>query len=157
MLEIGIDSYISVEDADNLIHTRLLSTNDLRVLWDSLSEDDKEVLIRSVTEKYDTDAMIYIGKKVSPEQTLQFPREIEPNRIVECPTPVKVGLLMQGLRDVADASSEESQLIENGVTSYKIKDASISFDVSEKNKAKTVCGIYKDIWYKYFSTYSYIS
>jgi hypothetical protein len=71
------------------------------------------------------------------------------NELVECPDDIKLGLLVQVLRDYKNKNRQETNLLELGVTNYKIKDASISLDPSKVQKLSN--GVYTDIFDLYFS------
>ena len=134
-----------------------MSSDKHRQKWESLSEKDKKSLIISVTSDFDNDSLLYKGYKLEYNQQLQYPRSMNNGLIVGCPYSIKKGLLMQGLAEIVNSDDEEMQLIEKGVTSYKIKDASISLNADNIKNNKNEVGIYDDIWKKYFSNYSMIS
>ena len=152
-LVIGQNSYMTVAEADEIVTSNFISTSTERKLWDSLNESDKTVIIISTTTKYDTDAMIYKGSKVSKDQKLQFPRTIH-NKIIECPNAIKIGLILQALNDLRADSSEEADLKLNGIKSFADgSGAKIEFSETSKN---SVCGLNRDIWHRYFSVWSMI-
>ena len=152
-LVVGQNSYMTVADADEIVTSNFISTSTERKLWNSLDENDKAVIIVSTTTKYDTDAMIYKGNKLSREQKLQFPRNIH-NRVVECPDTIKIGLILQALNDLRADSSEEADLKLQGVKSFADgSGAKIEFSETSKN---SVCGLDINIWHRYFSMWSMI-
>lgn len=152
-LVIGQNSYMTVAEADEIVTSNFISTSTERKLWNSLDENDKVVIISSTTNKYDTDAMIYKGSKVSRVQKLQFPRKIH-NKIVECPDTIKIGLILQALSDLRADSSEEADLRLQGIKSFADgSGAKIEFSETIKN---SVCGLNINIWHRYFSMWSMI-
>lgn len=151
-LVVGDNCYFDVAEADEIMQSRFISTNKLRKLWDSLTDSDKEVIILSTTEKYDSDSFEYSGVKKDVEQSLQFPR-LDFGNIVECPNKIKTGLLVQGLTDLSEADSEEITLRESGVKSFSDgSGAKIEFDNDHSKKNKL--NICNNVWSLYFSDYS---
>ena len=153
-LVVGQNSYITLAEANDIVASNFISTSSEKKLWDSLDDNDKAVIIVSTTTKYDTDAMCYIGYKDDVNQKLQFPRVLNNGEIVECPDTIKIGLILQALKDLQTDNSEEAELISKGVTSYKIKDASISLSADMINSNKHESGLNFDIWKLYFEKYS---
>jgi hypothetical protein len=152
MIEIGINSYFTLDEANKIIKT-LISTDPAVEIWNNLSDDDKECLILNVTEEYDNTECYYRGHKVDSNQTLQFPRYINGN-IIECPSKIKKGLLLQGLRALKLDNTEEAQMREQGIVSFSDgSGAKVEFSDSFIDK-QSGTGIYNDIWNKYFREYS---
>jgi hypothetical protein len=127
----GVNSYCTVAEADELINNHFLSTNKIRKSWSELSNNDKEILLTSTTEKYDTDYMGYNGIKLNKSQTLQFPRLVN-SETLEVPDKIVIGYLVLGLNQISGDFADFNELKANGVKSYKIKDASIEFMDSDK-------------------------
>lgn len=148
---VGQNSYMTVADADLIVSSRFMSISKERKLWDSLSEEDKDILIVSTTEKYDNNTMMYKGVKKDTEQALQFPRIIN-NKEVECPEAIKAGLIVQCIKDLIADSSEEESLKNIGIKSFADgSGARIEFsDTSTSN----VINIDNKIWKQYFSDWS---
>lgn len=153
------NSYMTLEEANGIISQLFLSSSKERVFWDTLSDDDKTVLILNATEKFDIPQMVYIGLKVSSTQNMEWPRLISGvNK--ECPNSIKRGLLKQMFMDYFDSQSDESKLIELGVKSFadgggaKIEFANASDSLSTTLKNKI--GISKKIWRTYFAEWSKI-
>jgi len=72
MLEVGVNSYITIEEADNYITLTYEEFDSLAIRWTILSERDKvSLLIKSVQQ---IEALVLPGRKVFPFQDLQFPR-----------------------------------------------------------------------------------
>ena len=72
MLNVGIDSYITVAEADAYIAANYAEYDDLAVVWGVLSEHDKEVYLRASLGQIE--ALVLYGRPYSREQALQFPR-----------------------------------------------------------------------------------
>lgn len=160
MIEVGINSYITIDEANDIISS-LISNNTLVELWNSLDDKDKEAVIVNSTEKYDNNKMEYIGIKKEKNQNLQFPRILDNYDILECPYKIKKGLLLQGLNDLSISTSSlstEQVLRMNGIKQFSDgSGASITFaDAYEASIYKVGSGISKDIFDVYFSEYSNI-
>ena len=150
-LEVGQNSYITVAEADEIIASRFMSISNERKLWNSLSEEDKGILIVTTTEKYDNDNMMYKGTKVDKEQALQFPRIIN-GKVVDCPETIKAGLIMQCIKDLLANSSEEESLKNMGVKSFA-DGSGARIEFSDKATCNSL-NIDNKIWKQYFSTWS---
>lgn len=73
MLNIGIDSWVSLEEAEELIKTIFTSTNEYLKQWNSLSNEDREILLRNSALAI-TDSYRFAGHKQKYSQRLAFPR-----------------------------------------------------------------------------------
>lgn len=156
-LVVGTNSYMTVAEADELIHSRFMDTHPYRETWDSLENDNKKILIISSTEMYDNPNVLYKGYKLVNTQPLEFPRRNQYNQVIECPTKVKVGLLIQGIKELIAQSSEEEQLQNMGVHSFSDgSGASVTFESGSNKKLKNNRGFYYEVWHTYFAEYSYL-
>lgn len=147
MLTIGVNSYMSLEEADNLIEAELLDNDAEYTAWQKLSKEKKEKLIIRGTRIVDVIPFRGVKYNLSSVHDLHWPRIIN-NELVECPDDIKIGLLVQSLRSYINKDKQETKLLELGVTNYKIKEASISLDPTKVNKLSN--GIYADIFNDYF-------
>ena len=77
MLNVGVDSYVSLEDANAYIESHYTSSNKFRTAWSNMSDSDKEALLRSSTQAIDT--LKFNGRKRLYNQVLQFPRVLASN------------------------------------------------------------------------------
>lgn len=156
---VGTNSYISVQDADQLIAEYFTSSNPIRVFWDNISESsDKESIILSSTKKFDRDSMSYKWFKQDVNQPLQFPRVDVHKNVIECPEDIKLGLLLQGIKtNMMDKYNEYQELKAQGVKSYKIKDASVeffdTFQTKDIDTSMLSNGMYKLVYDQYFADY----
>lgn len=73
MLRIGIDSYVSVEDADQYMNDYYAARPEIRNKWMTLDTAAKESLLRDSTRSIDK-GFKFRGRKVHVAQQLQFPR-----------------------------------------------------------------------------------
>lgn len=160
-LIVGTNCYTNIEQANQLISDYMLSSNPIRKMWDELTDDDKKTIILSSTMKYDNNSMLYKGRKQSKDQSLQFPRIEKCSDVVECPERVKIGLLIQGIKELINESATNSEyevLQASGVKSYKIKDASVEFanpsDLEGGNNSRNELGLYNNVFRTYFKQYT---
>lgn len=72
MLTVGVDSYVTLEEAEEIISGSLLSTDEANKSWQGLSDSDKEVLLR--TSCRDIDNLKFSGRRKNLGQRLEFPR-----------------------------------------------------------------------------------
>lgn len=80
-LEVGVNSYVDLNEATEYIENHYMSSDTARKAWDALSDDDKSVaLIRSTQA---INSLKYIGTKKDPvkQGSFQFPRI---NRVFSC-------------------------------------------------------------------------
>lgn len=150
ILEVGVNSYLTVEEADILVSNNLDDDSEDRLEWNKLSTDSKEKLLIKGTRL--VDKLPYLGVKYNPSSKLNWPRIINLNK-KECPDDVKLGLICQMIKSRRNSSKQELKLQELGVKDYKIKNASITF--ADKNNTKVYCGIYKSIFDEYFIKHVY--
>lgn len=156
---VGTNSYIDVQEANQLITDYFMSTDPIRVFWESLSSNsDKESLILNSTRKYDRDSMGYKWFKQDNEQTLQFPRIDIYKRVIQCPEDIKLGLLIQGIKEnMLNKYAEYQELKAQGIKSYKIKDASVeffdTFQIKDVDTTRVENGIFKNEYNQYFKDY----
>jgi len=73
-INIGIDTYISVTDADTYVSENHISTSTKYTTWDALEDSDKEIYLKKATSKIER--LQIRGMKAVGTQTLQFPRAI---------------------------------------------------------------------------------
>ena len=122
------NSYMTLEEANDIINNYYLATDDGKVAWDSLASDsDRSVLIYRTTKLFDTDSWLYIGKKADDNQKMQWPREQDNNSIMDCPDALKEGIVLLAIDKLLNSNTEEAALIKKGIQTYKIKDASVTF------------------------------
>lgn len=72
MLNVGVDSYVTLEEANELISSYFTSSDKAFIKWNELSDNDKEVLLRSSCR--DINALKFEGRRASIGQKLEFPR-----------------------------------------------------------------------------------
>lgn len=74
-MTVGIDTYVDVAKADEIVRLLLRPYDEFRVFWNVLSDEEKESYLLRSTQQID--ALTYTGAKSSAGQRLQFPRNRE--------------------------------------------------------------------------------
>lgn len=159
-LIVGTNSYITIQEADQLIADNFMSTDPIRIFWGNISnESDKESIILSSTKKFDRDSMCYKWFKQDIDQPLQFPRVDVKNNVIECPEDIKLGLLLQGVKtNMMNKYAEYQELKAQGVKQFadgsgaKIEFFD-TFQVKDVDKSIMNNGMYKLIYDQYFADY----
>ena len=72
MLTKGVDSYVTLEEANSIAAATSLSSDKAYQKWNSLSDSDKEVLLRNSCR--DINALKFDGRRKNLSQKLEFPR-----------------------------------------------------------------------------------
>lgn len=72
MLKVGIDSYVTLEEAQAIAASTSLSTDKAYQKWLELSDGDREVLLRNSCR--DINSLLFAGKRKNVSQMLEFPR-----------------------------------------------------------------------------------
>lgn len=120
MLTVGTDSYVTLEEADEIV--RLLSDNSqLKDGWFNLGDSDKECKLRNAC--YRIESMRFGSFKHSMHQSLQFPRgtsDIVPER-------VKQAQVLEAMQSLDMAAAKRRELQEQGVKSVSIGNTSESY------------------------------
>lgn len=71
-LTVGVDTYVSLEDAETLAANHMLSSDKAYKFWLELSNSDKEVLLRNSCRSIDN--LKFDGRRKELSQILEFPR-----------------------------------------------------------------------------------
>lgn len=125
------DSYVSIEYADTYFTARGFSS------WFEKTDEDKEIELIKATEYVDA-SFDWRGRKATAEQALAFPRKglIDNDGFTVDGIPAKI---MQTVCDAVMFSATFSVAEENGaVTSERVGSISVSYDVSKKERGKTL-------------------
>ena len=130
MLTVGVDTYVTLEEANQYISDHFASTDPLRIQWEAMSEGDREVYLRKAFVQINQ--LPYTGKPVKNTQTLPFPRYAQDGFTVVYNTDnLKKAQTEQaiGLTDTVAAQdvSDRLRLRRAGVRSYRIGDLSETF------------------------------
>lgn len=110
--------YVTLDEADQYVSEHFLSTDDVRTGWESLSADDKRVLL---TRSFQVlELLPYAGKKTDPHQTTAFPRW----PLKEVPEAVKWAQIENALAKSDTQNEDDMKFYERlwmyGVESYSI-------------------------------------
>lgn len=71
-LNVGVDSYVTLEEAEKIINDNYLSSSDILIKWNTLDDSDKEVMLR--TSCRDINNLKFDGRRLKTGQILEFPR-----------------------------------------------------------------------------------
>lgn len=71
-LTVGVDSYVTLDEANLIINNNYLSSSDILIKWGGLSDSDKEVMLR--TSCRDINNLKFDGRRAVVGQKLEFPR-----------------------------------------------------------------------------------
>lgn len=159
-LIVGTNSYITVQEADQLIADNFMSTDPIRVFWGNISNDsDKESIILNSTKKFDRDSMCYKWFKQSDDQPLQFPRVDVYKNVIECPEDIKLGLLLQGIKtNMMNKYAEYQQLKSQGVKTFADGSGARieffdTFQTKDIDTSMLSNGMYRLVYDQYFIDY----
>lgn len=133
---VGTDSYVSIEEANTIVSETYLSDEVERTTWESLSDTDKEILLKRATR--DIDTLMFRGTQVQLKsvQLLKFPRVID-CIIVEINNYIKGACVFQAISYKTSSKSKSNlrkELQSQGVTSVSIGKISESYDIGSSKK-----------------------
>lgn len=127
MLIVGVDTYITIAEAGDYVSKYFLSTDPLRVQWEALSENDKEVLLRKSFDQINQ--LPFTGAPKDCKQPLPFPRKC--NFTAQDMQNVKYAQVEQAIAisDIVTAqeTADRIKLRRAGVVQYSIGDLSEKF------------------------------
>ena len=130
-LTLYVDTYVSIEQADNYVKSYYRADDPLKSIWDSLQPDDKEVLLRRA---FDTlNALPYTGRRLSYKQNLPFPRYGWVSSDWTAVQNAQIEVALQEADTDAGTAMEEATIKRwqsRGVSSIKLGDASYTFGKS---------------------------
>ena len=69
---VGTNSYVTIEEADAFVSENFVSSNEQRIAWEALSDNDKEIYLRNATAAIER--LKFTGVKYTDDQNLSFPR-----------------------------------------------------------------------------------
>ena len=108
--------YVTIAEANDYIAAHYLSTDPLRVSWDSLTDEYKQVFL---TRSYDAIEMLPLrGRKASCSQQTAFPRWPD-TTIPECVKSAQIENALE-LCNSSEEVEEYHRMRQLGVTEYKI-------------------------------------
>lgn len=119
------DSYISLEDANTYIHNHYLPTDSLRVSWDALDNESREILLRKAFIKINR--LPFTGRPSNPQQSLPFPRFGRDNGLENVGYAQIETAIHFTDKYVNDEITQRKMLQQAGVKKYSIGDLSEEF------------------------------
>ena len=165
-LTVGVDSYVTLEEAEKLIADNHLSTSDIVVKWNTLSDSDKEVMLR--TSCRDIDNLKFDGRRERVGQKLEFPRvltyptgygyrlfigQLSDNGLIDGDYSTDGGLSFVKQAQVEnaiyhsyldDTVNKQVGINIKGITSKKAGPISESYDINNRYNKNALRGIYTD-------------
>lgn len=120
MLTVGVDSYISISEADDIISKHIINPS----VWDSLETKGKEILLRRAA--YTIDNMKIAGKKHSENQLMAFPR----NNYTYVPQDIMIAQALEAYAMTDAQTVMRTDLKAQGVTSVKLGNTAESYDIN---------------------------
>ena len=72
-LSVGTDSYVTLNEANDLVTSYFLSSDTARIAWNNASDSDREVALRKSCKAIDK-IRDFVGRRKYTRQTLEFPR-----------------------------------------------------------------------------------
>ena len=155
-LVVGTNSYLSVEDADALVPLVYDENSEEYKSWQSMDNSQKEVLLLKATAL--TETLPYLGSRVPGYQSMAWPRYVF-GALYDVPDIVKQGIVAYGLKYYVlhnGANAEYTNLHEQGVRTYSVSQASVSFrDDATSGGYNLKNGLYSDIFFTYFNKWCY--
>jgi len=124
MLKIGINSFLTLEEAEDIVATELYPSSDEVKLWESLDDISKENICKLGTMAINQ--FNYVGQRDTSKYNLKFPRYIRGVEVV--PREIKIAAVVNGLMDRLVKNTQEYKLINKGVTKIKVVDSSADLD-----------------------------
>ena len=73
-MQVGNDTYVTVEEADRFIETYYPEFDDLAIVWGVLTEREKASYLYTSVQQME--ALVLSGVRLNASQPLQFPRKI---------------------------------------------------------------------------------
>ena len=131
MIEVNVNSYVSLQEANDYFSSRLGSD-----YWDTLTDAQKEKALITATKRIDR--LSFIGSKQNPAQPLQFPRfyyslncYLSGLQIATIPQQLKDAVCEEALTNLLYIENNSEDVYNGAVnTNYqtlKLGDASISY------------------------------
>ena len=115
--------YATVEQANAYVASYYSSTNNIRIAWEALNEEDKQVMLNRSEQLIDL--LPFNGKPVDPKQVSAFPRYPNPELSLER---VRIAAIELALQTNGDTETQDRlNLRAQGVKSYTIGDLSETF------------------------------
>lgn len=129
-LEPGVNTYVTVAQADSYIISHYRSNNKDRQRWTAFEEEDKEILLLNACTQIEQ--LPFPGRKAGRDQELAFPRlplqygqaQDPPKRILAAQIELALWLSDEAKQE---DTSQRQELQDQGVTSFSLGDLSESY------------------------------
>ena len=132
MLEVGTNTYVTVQEANSYIIQHYMSHEEEYTLWFEQSTLNRSTILRRAANNLER--LPYVGKKSKKVQQLAFPRWPE----VQVPLAVGYAQIEEALAlllpETQDTLKETQERIRRGLRSYSIGQLSESFRVHDTTK-----------------------
>ena len=113
-----MSAYITIEEANEYVETHYVSTDPLRLSWESLEDSDKQVYLNVSSEAIDN--LPWPGRKACPDQEHAFPRYPQ----MEMPPVIKFAAVENALslgdEDAQQDAATYQKMWSYGISSYSI-------------------------------------
>lgn len=130
-----MSSYVTVEEATQYILQHYTSADPIRVAWETLLDEDKQILLNRSADAINS--LPLPGRKTYPDQENAFPRY--PSK--EVPDDVKAAQIENALVSSDEQQNEDAKLYQKmwayGVNSYRIGNLSESIGTASGNAGFT--------------------
>ena len=135
-------SYTTLEEANSYVTSHYTSTDETRVRWESLIDDDKTSLLNKAFDIIDN--LPYTGRKTCVDQPYAFPR-CPSNEVPEAVKNAEVELALS-LSDTSllDSLKDYRRMVNYGISSYSIGNFSESLLTYQKNGLQLRYGLISD-------------
>ena len=124
-LVVGVNSYVSVEEADSYVAETYLPSEAEALAWEKCSTYDKAILLLRAMKVIE--ALPFVGRRTSVHQSLCFPRYPDTHvpRAVEAAQVEEAVALASP--DYAEILASKREMRNRGVTSYRLGKLSETF------------------------------
>ena len=112
--------YATVEQANTYIHSYYSSKDPLRISWDALSSEDKQVLLNRAEQSIDL--LPFTGRPEHKDRV--FPRHPNPEKSL---IQVRIATIELSIHSLDEEFKSRYELQQQGVKSYKLGDLSETF------------------------------
>lgn len=154
MLTVGVDSYVTVEQATEYITANYPSTDTRVTAWENLDEADQEVFLRRACVALSE--LTFRGMTFTAMQTLPFPRYLYPDGVMayteliaplsyiypelaEVPQDIINAQIEEALERACPSNDTKKSKAQNGVVrSYSIGHLSETFELAVPGSVKSV-------------------
>lgn len=124
-LVVGNNTYFGLDEANEIIENIFIDTSDEYTTWNSLSDNNKKVLIAQQTRLFES--LPWLGRKYETEQKLTFPI-LKDGVKVELSDTGKEAIMRSLIDGYRYSNSGSAKYISEGIKSISIEGSSMSFN-----------------------------